>query len=59
VQEEPYNTLEEELFALRFLVYTTKDEKSLKKIKERIKEIKRQIVKRKLEENENDKHKRK
>lgn len=59
MHEEPYNTLEEELFALRFLVYTTKDEKKLEKLKERIKEVKRKIAKRMLEENENDKHKRK
>ena len=57
--EEPYNTLEEELLALRFLFYTTKDEKKLEKVKKRIKEVKNEMAKRKVEEIENDKHKRK
>ena len=55
--ETTYNTLEEELFALRFAECITKDEKKLKIIKEKIKKVKRQMIKERI--NENDKHKRK
>lgn len=55
--ETKYNTLKQELFALRFLEKTTKDEKELKIIKEKIQIIKRQMLKERMIDN--DKHKRK
>lgn len=55
--ETTYNTLKQELFALRFLEKTTKDEEELKTIKQKIQEVKIKILKEGMIKN--DKHKRK
>lgn len=55
--ETTYNTLKQELFALRFLEKTTKNEKELRTIKEKIQIVKRKIVNERMIDN--DKHKRK
>ena len=59
--ETSYETLKQELFALRFLQCMSKDEEELNKINEQIKNTKNKILKEMLEERkiENDKHKRK